>query len=129
MSRTTKMELIAHDETIQSLVRAAAALPLGSEQRVVREDRIAHDKAEFCKPHLVEQLDRLHTDWYFLYCQLRREWKNIKGLQNRGRIWKASELVVRRVVAPGEDLSVAAEEHEKAFPYRDLNPDEDTGPD
>jgi hypothetical protein len=127
MSRTTKTELIAHDETIQSLVQAAAALPLGSQQRAVQEDRIAHDEAEFHKPHLVEQLDRLHTDWYFLYCQLRREWRNIKGLQNRERIWKASEFVVRRVVTPGEDLSIAEREHEEAFPYRDLNPGEDTG--
>jgi hypothetical protein len=122
MSRTTERELITHYETTEGLVQAAEALPPGSEQRSVHEELIAHNKAEFRKPHPVEQLDCLHTDWYYLYCQLRREWKNIKGLQNRERIWKAAEFVVRRIATPDEDLSVAEQEHAKAFPYQDLNP-------
>lgn len=122
MSRTTKKELIAHDEAIQNRTQAAAALPLGSQQKTIEEERIACDDAEFRKPRPVEQLDRFHTDWYYLYCQLRREWKTIKGLQNRERIWKAAEFVIRRVASPDQDLHVAKEEHAKAFPYKDLNP-------
>jgi hypothetical protein len=120
MSRTTEKELIAHDETINGLVQAAEALPPGSEQRLFHEERIAHDEAEFCKSHPVEQLDRLHNDWYYLYSELRREWKNIKGLQNRERIWKAAEFVIRRIAIPEEDLSITEQEHAKAFPYQDL---------
>jgi hypothetical protein len=120
MSRTTENEVIAHSESIDGLVQAAEALSPGSEQREVLEQRIARRDTKFRKPHPVEQLDRLRTDWHYLYCQLQREWKNIKGLQNRERICKAAEFVVRRIAMPDEDLSVAEHEHAKAFPYQDL---------
>lgn len=119
MSCTTKQELMHHDETIENRKRAATELPRGA--RIVQEQLIAQDDTEFRKPRQVEQLDRLHTDWYYLYCQLRAEWKNIKGLQNRERIWKAAEFVVRRVQTPDEDLAIAEEEHWKVFTYQDLN--------
>jgi hypothetical protein len=128
VSRTTKLELIAHDQSIQSRVQAAAALPWGTEERTIQEERIAHDEVEFRKSLRVEQLDRLHTDWYYLYCQLRRDWKNIKGLQNRERIWKAAGFVARRIAKPSEDLRVAEQEHAKVFPYQDLDSKEDINP-
>lgn len=119
MACTTKQELMRHDQEIQ--VRKAAAADLPRSERLLNDEIIAHDDAEFRRPRPVEQLDRLHTDWYYLYCQLRKEWKNIKGLQNRERIWKAAEFVVRRVQDPDEDYGIAEQEHAKAFPYQDLN--------
>lgn len=120
MSRTTKQEFIKHDKGIEDRLREAAELH--GEQKIIQEQLIARDDAEFRKPHPVQQLDRLHTDWYDLYCQLRREAKNIKGLQNRERIWKSVEFISRRIANPTEDLNFAKGEHAKAFPYKDLNP-------
>jgi hypothetical protein len=70
------------------------------------------------KPREVRQLDRLQTDWYYLYCQIAREWKNINGLQNRERIWKSIEYIVRRVADPDEDLDFVRRDHEEKFPHR-----------
>jgi hypothetical protein len=124
MACTTKHELIRHDEMIKSRSAALASdRAFNSEQRAIQEQLIAGDDAEFRRPRPVPQLDRLHTDWYSLYCQLRREWENIKGLQNRERIWKAVEFVSRRIANPDEDLDLAKQEHVKAFPYQDPNPD------
>lgn len=118
MSRTTKKELMAHDEAIKSRIQAAARLP--KKQKIYQEELIARDEADFRKARPVQKLDRLHNDWYFLYCQLRREWKNIKGLQNRERIWKAAEFVIRRISHPDEDFEIAQAEHSKAFACQDL---------
>ena len=123
MSCATKRELIAHDERIQARSEALAGdHALNSEQRAIQEQLIAEDDAEFRKPRPVHQLDRLHTDWYYLYCQIQKEWKNIKGLQNRERIWKVVEFVSRRIAKPDEDLDLAKQEHAKTFPYKELNP-------
>jgi len=125
MACVTKRELVEHDETIKTRSEALAKdRTVDSEQRAVREQLIVHDDAEFRKSRPVQQLDRLHTDWYYLYCQLRREWKNIKGLQNRERIWKVIEFVSRRIANPNESIDFAKQEHVKAFPYTDLNPEE-----
>lgn len=121
MACATKQELIRHDESIKD--RLLEAADLQSEQQNLQEQSLAREDVEFRKPRPVQRLDRPHTDWYYLYCQLRREWKNIKGLQNRERIWKAVELVSRRIAKPDEDLDFARQEHAKAFPYQDLNPD------
>jgi hypothetical protein len=121
MACTTKKELVDHDKSIQ--IRKQEAAQLQGEQKAIQYQNIADDDAEFRKSRPVQHLDRLHTDWYFLYCQLRREWKNIKGLQNRERIWKAVEFVSRRIAKPDEDLDLAREEHAKAFPYKNLNPE------
>lgn len=120
MACATKQELIRHDQSIQK--RLSEASGLQGEQKSIQKELIASEDAEFRKPRPVEQLDRLHTDWHYLYCQLRGEWKNIKGLQNRERVWKAVELVSRRIADPDEDLDFAKQEHAKAFPYQDLNP-------
>lgn len=123
MSCATKRELIAHDERVQARSEALAEdHALNSEQRAFQEQVIAEDDAEFRKPRPVHQLDRLHTDWYYLYCQIQEEWKNIKGLQNRERIWTAVKCVSRRIANPDEDLDLAKQEHAKAFPHKDLNP-------
>lgn len=116
MACTTRTELEAHDEAVRTERRKAAELL--SEQRAIREEIIARKDAEFHQPRPVQFLDRLHTDWYQLYCQLQKARKNIKGLQNRERIWKGIEFVIRRVTCPDEDLDVAREEHSAVFPYR-----------
>lgn len=121
MACATKQELIRHDESMKD--RLLEAADLQGEQKNIQEQVLAQEDVEFRKPRAVQRLDRLHTDWYYLYCQLRREWNNIKGLQNRERIWKAVELVSRRIAKPDEDLGFAKQEHAKAFPYQDLNPD------
>ena len=73
---------------------------------------------ELLQPRPMQRLHRLRTDWHWLYCQINREWKNIKGRQNRERIWKTLEFVVRRVNDPGEDVLVVMEEHWVSFPFR-----------
>ena len=124
MSCATKRELISHDESIKARSEALAGdHTINSEQSAIQEQLIAEDDAEFRKPRPVQQLDRLQTDWYYLYCQIRKEWKNIKGLQNRERIWKVIEFVSRRIANPDEELDFAKQEHAEAFPYKDLNPD------
>ena len=79
---------------------------------------IARDDAAFRDARAVHQLSRSGTDWYYLYCRLAREWKNIKGLQNRERIWKTIEYIVRRIADPEEDPKSAMKAHKKAFPFR-----------
>jgi hypothetical protein len=90
----------------------------GNEKEASPETDAAQRKTgQMWQPHAVRQLPRLQTDWYFLYCQLTREWKNIKGLQNRERIWKTLEFIVRRVENPDEDLGVVVREHKESFPF------------
>jgi hypothetical protein len=84
-------------------------------------------RKDFRKPRKVRQLDRLQTDWYYLYSQILREWKNINGLQNRERIWKSIEYVVRRVENPDEDIDIARRDHEDMFPHRIKKVDLETG--
>ena len=84
-------------------------------------------KKDFRKPREIRRLDRLQTDWYYLYCQIVREWKNINGLQNRERIWKSIEYDVRRVANPDEDLEFALKDHGKKFPHRLKKTDLQTG--
>lgn len=119
ISCATQAELNAHDRAIQVRFQAAARLP--HEQKILEEKLIAQEDAEFRKPRPVQQFDRLHTDWHFLYNQLRREWCNLRGLQNRERIWKATEFLVRRIAHQDEPLDTAKEEHIKVYPYRDPN--------
>ena len=38
-----------------------------------------------------------NTDWHQLYCKVKFCWKNLKGLQNRKRIWRDVEEIVKRV--------------------------------
>lgn len=121
MACATKQELIKHDEGMQDRLHKAADLQ--GEQRSIQEQLLAREDVEFRKPRPAQCLDRLHTDWYYLYCQLRKEWKNIKGLQNRERIWKVVEFVSRRIANPEEDLDFARQEHAEAFPYKYLDPD------
>jgi hypothetical protein len=86
-------------------------------KRELRDNRHAARQG-FRKPRQVRQLDRLQTDWYYLYYHIAREWKNIKGLQNRERIWKSIEYIVRRVANPDEDLEFVTKDHEKNFPHK-----------
>lgn len=37
------------------------------------------------------------TNWYEVYCGITRNWKDLKGLRNRERIWKDCEEIARRI--------------------------------
>jgi hypothetical protein len=93
------------------------ATPRGEYETSPETGAAQWDTDEMWQPRAVRQLPRLQTDWYFLYCQLTREWKNIKGLQNRERIWKTLEFIVHRVENPDEDLGVVVREHKESFPF------------
>jgi hypothetical protein len=81
-------------------------------------EHLESGQTDFRKPRKVRQLDRLQTDWYNLYRQIAQQWRNISGLQNRERIWKSIEYVVRRVENPDEDVDLVNKDHEKRFPHR-----------
>jgi hypothetical protein len=117
MSCITRPELEAHDQAMKD--RTQATQRLGDEEKMEQMEMIARDDATFRESRAVHQLSRSGTDWYYLYCRLSREWKDIKGLQNRERIWKTIEYIVRRIAHPDEDSKFATKAHEKAFPFRD----------
>jgi hypothetical protein len=79
---------------------------------------IAREESRFRESRAVQQPSRLETDWHYLYCRLAWECKNIKGLQNRERIWKTIEYIVRRIADPEEDPKSAMKAHKKVFPFR-----------
>jgi hypothetical protein len=116
---TTRNVFDRVDNALHSRLEALKA-PKGDQQTAIGEARFEHKKryAELLEPRLVQRLHRLETDWYWLYCQINRERKRIKGLQNRERIWKTLEFVVRRVDRPEEDVHVVMEEHSRSFPFR-----------
>jgi hypothetical protein len=116
ISCTTEPEFEAHDKAMEHRVQAAQCL--GDEEKAEGMELIAREESRFREPRAVQQLSRLETDWYYLYCRLAREWKSIKGLQNRERIWKSIEYIVRRIADPDEDLKSTTKAHEKAFPFR-----------
>lgn len=119
LARTTRNELEAVDNALHVQIEALEALE-GDQQAAIREARSEHKKRydKLLKPRAVQRLHRLQIDWYWLYCQINREWEKIRGLQNRERIWKTLELVVRRIVESDEDVRVVVEEHRQYFPFR-----------
>jgi hypothetical protein len=48
-------------------------------------------------------LPRDKTNWYEVYTLITRHWSNLKGLQNRRRIWDVCEEIVRQIQAIVED--------------------------
>lgn len=38
-----------------------------------------------------------NTDWYFLYTKMKFAWQNLKGVQNRKRVWKDVNEIVTRI--------------------------------
>jgi hypothetical protein len=112
---TTKPELDAHVSAFGPLLEAMRKA--GGDEDEIAGLHDTHFKTGIWESHVVRQVPRLETDWYQLYCQITRQWKNIKGLQNRERIWKTLEFVVRRVENPDEDLGVVVREHKESFPF------------
>lgn len=45
----------------------------------------------------IANVDVEKTNWYKLYCGITRNWKELKGLRNRERIWEDIEEIVRRM--------------------------------
>ena len=78
-------ELKNHDEALQARVQSLAHLP--NEAKAAQRQLIARERLQYRKPKPAQHLDRQCTDWHWLYRQIKREWKNLKGLQNRERIW------------------------------------------
>lgn len=89
---TTMQELETHDTALEARIQSLINLP--DEQKEVQKQIIEQDRVESRKPTPAQQLDRQRTDWHWLYRELKREWKNIKGLQNRERIWYAQAYIV-----------------------------------
>ncbi|KAF3005603.1 hypothetical protein E8E13_001920 [Curvularia kusanoi] len=56
-------------------------------------------RAEALK-EIVTGLPASKTNWYKVYTEIRRNWKDLKGLQNRKRIWKDIGLIVDRLEQP-----------------------------
>jgi hypothetical protein len=116
---TTRNELDAIDEALNARLETLEALD-GDQQSAMKEARSEHKKRydDLLKPRPVRRLHRLRTDWYWLYCQINLDWRRIKGLQNRERIWKTLEFVVRRVKNLEEDVHAVIEEHTVSSPFR-----------
>jgi hypothetical protein len=57
------------------------------------------------RSHLICKLPRDRTNWYVVYTQITRHWKDLKGLRNRERIWKSCDDIAQRIqrcIAEGE---------------------------
>jgi hypothetical protein len=100
ISCTTRPEFEAHDKAMKHRVQAAQGF--GDEKKAKELKLIAREESRFRESRAAHQLSRLETDWHYLYCRLAREWKDIKGLRNRERIWEATEYIVDRIANPDE---------------------------
>ena len=89
---TTMQELKIHDKTLETRLQFLLDLP--DEQKAAQKQAIEHERLESRKPKPAQQLDRQRTDWHWLYREIKRQWKSIKGLQNRERIWYAQAYIV-----------------------------------
>jgi hypothetical protein len=90
---TTMQELETLDEALDARLHSLDGLP--DAQREAQERIIAQERLESRKPTPAQQIDRQATDWHWFYREIKREWKNIKGLQNRERIWYAQAHIVQ----------------------------------
>jgi hypothetical protein len=106
---TTMQQLERHDKALDARLQALLDLP--DEQKAAQEQAIAQERIESRKPEPAQHLDRQRTDWHWLHRQIKREWKDIKGLQNRERIWYANAYIVE---GPTESSAVL----EKLYGYR-----------
>lgn len=86
-------ELESHDKALEARIQSLVDLP--DEQKEAQKLIIEQERLESRKPTPAQQLDRQRTDWHWLYRELKREWKNIKGLQNRERMWYAQAYIVQ----------------------------------
>ena len=89
---TTMQELETHDKALETRLQSLLDLP--DEQKAAQKQAIEHERLESRKPKPAQQLDRQRTDWHWLYREIKRQWKSIKGLQNRERIWYAQAYIV-----------------------------------
>lgn len=89
---TTMQELETHDKPLETRLQSLLDLP--DEQKAARKQAIEHERRESRKPKPAQQLDLQRTDWHWLYREIKRQWKSIKGLQNHERIWYAQAYIV-----------------------------------
>ncbi|KAF2433435.1 hypothetical protein EJ08DRAFT_676942 [Tothia fuscella] len=61
-----------------------------------RRDVVAQDYEEALQSR-IWNLPASQTNWYELYASIVKNWGELKGLQNRARIWEAIEEIIRRI--------------------------------
>ena len=112
-SCTTMRELQAHDEPLTTPSKQSHP-ELSDEQRKLLRKENSRARKKHRKPQPAQRLDVLRTDWHWVYYQLKREFKNIKGLQNRERIWYALAHVVQGTQESKEVLEKLHADYKKA---------------
>ncbi|KAM0717416.1 hypothetical protein Q7P37_007268 [Cladosporium fusiforme] len=114
---TTQKEIKDQDKAFKNRRRQIdKSLDLSPEEKKRQKRSVRREQARSRQPRPVERLERAQTDWHFLYRQIKRDWKNLKGLENRERIWITLEYIVRRVDKPDEGRTEALEEHAERYP-------------
>lgn len=68
-----------------------------TEIKAACEVDLAQRAALLRQPVMHRALEWQRTDWHVLYLQIKRHWKQMKGLQNRERIWTDCEEILRRI--------------------------------
>lgn len=68
-----------------------------AEVRAACEHELAQKTARLRQPAMHPVLEWQRTDWHAVYLGIRRRWKEMRGLQNRERIWMDCEEIVRRI--------------------------------
>jgi hypothetical protein len=58
---------------------------------------LAQSVADMARLELICKLPRERTNWFVVYTQITRHWKDLKGLKNRERIWKCCEDITQRI--------------------------------
>lgn len=89
---TTMQELETHDKALDARLHSLDDVP--DEQKEAQKQVFEQERLESRKPKPAQKLGRQSTDWHWLYREIKRQWKNIKGLQNRERIWYAQAHIV-----------------------------------
>lgn len=109
---TTMQELMAHDKPLFATSETLKGLP--EEQRRKLRTKNSRARKKHRRPRPAQRLDPLRTDWHWVYCQLKREFGNIKGLQNRERIWHALAHVMQGTAESKEVLEKLHADYKKA---------------
>jgi hypothetical protein len=61
-----------------------------------RPDVLAESHKE-ALTNTIWKLSSTRTNWFELYTRITRQWKDLKGLHNRARIWKDVEEIIERI--------------------------------
>jgi hypothetical protein len=75
--------------------------------RVARPDPIVEAQTKGLES-IVCSLPSERTNWYQLYTEITRNWKDLKGLHNRSLIWKDVEEIMNRIQKHREDGKISS---------------------